>query len=114
MNTDHRSAIDSITAQLIEKYQPEKIILFGSAARGDATPGSDLDLLVVHDSTVSDRQVRRQLERLFLPRRFALDLIVRTQEEVLMNLADNNPFYSRHIFGQGKVLYERPAANAPH
>jgi len=39
MSTDHRSAIDSITAQLIEKYQPEKIILFGSAARGDATPG---------------------------------------------------------------------------
>jgi predicted nucleotidyltransferase len=34
MSTDLRSAIDSITAQLIEKYKPEKIILFGSAARG--------------------------------------------------------------------------------
>jgi len=51
MSTDHRSAIDSITAQLIEKYQPEKIILFGSAARGDMTPGSDVDLLIIKRNT---------------------------------------------------------------
>jgi predicted nucleotidyltransferase len=42
-----QSAIDSITAQLIEKYKPEKIILFGSAARGDAAPDSDVDLLII-------------------------------------------------------------------
>ena len=46
-----QSAIDSITAQLIEKYKPEKIILFGSAARGDAAPDSDVDLLIIKSDT---------------------------------------------------------------
>jgi len=40
------SEIVSITAQLIEKYKPEKIILFGSAARGDSNPDSDADFLI--------------------------------------------------------------------
>jgi len=40
------SEIVSITAQLIEKYKPEKIILFGSAARGDTNPDSDADFLI--------------------------------------------------------------------
>jgi predicted nucleotidyltransferase len=42
-----QSEIESITAQLVEKYKPEKIILFGSAARGDATPDSDADFLII-------------------------------------------------------------------
>ena len=40
------SEIVSITAQLIEKYKPEKIILFGSSATGNASPDSDADFLI--------------------------------------------------------------------
>jgi hypothetical protein len=61
----------------------------------------------VHDRPESDRAIRRRLERLFLTRRFGLDLIVRTQQEVARNLADGSPFYTEHIFGQGRILYER-------
>jgi hypothetical protein len=57
-----------------------------------------------------DRQVRRQLENLFLGRRFGLDLIVRTPQEVAKNLADGNPFYTEHIFGRGIIAYRRPDA----
>lgn len=46
MNLSLQKEIERITAQLIEKYKPERIILFGSAARGDATPDSDVDLLI--------------------------------------------------------------------
>jgi predicted nucleotidyltransferase len=38
--------IERITAQLVEKYKPEKIILFGSATRGIVTPDSDIALVV--------------------------------------------------------------------
>ena len=91
----------------VEAFHPRQIILFGSQARGDAKGGSDLDLLVVHDTLQTDREIRRLLDRLFLDRRFGLDLIVRTPEGVAMNLADGNPFYTKHIFGEGIVLYER-------
>ena len=46
MDSTLPSEIVSITAQLIEKYKPEKIILFGSAARGDSNPDSDADFLI--------------------------------------------------------------------
>jgi uncharacterized protein (DUF1697 family) len=66
-----------------------------------------VDLLVVHDGEQANRTVRRQLERLFLNRRFGLDLLVRTPEDVARNLADRNPFYTCHIFEEGTTLYER-------
>ncbi|MEW6387710.1 MAG: nucleotidyltransferase domain-containing protein [Thermodesulfobacteriota bacterium] len=100
-------AIAYICRRIVEAINPCQIVLFGSQARGEPGGGSDVDLLVVHDSPETDRQVRRQLEKLFLHRRFGLDLIVRTPEEVAKNLADGNPFYSVHIFGRGIILYQR-------
>lgn len=99
--------IDFVRQTIVEAIHPQKIILFGSHARGDAKPDSDLDLLIIHNSPRSNRQIRRQIDRFFLHRRFGLDLLVRTPAEVRRNLADNNPFYTKHIFGEGIVLYER-------
>ncbi|MBX7235240.1 MAG: nucleotidyltransferase domain-containing protein [Caldilineales bacterium] len=99
--------IELVTRRIVDAIRPQKIVLFGSQATGDAESESDLDLLVVHDSKRSDREARLFLDRLFLQRRFGLDLLVRTPEEVSRNLADVNPFYTDHIFGRGIVLYER-------
>ena len=99
--------IEYICQRIIAAINPCQIVLFGSRARGEVVRGSDLDLLVVHDSPETDRQVRRQLEKLFLHRRFGLDLLVRTPAEVARNLADGNPFYTEHIFGRGIILYQR-------
>jgi uncharacterized protein len=101
--------IDALTRRIVAGINPRQIIMFGSQARGDATADSDIDLLVVQDTSQSDREIRRHIERLLLDRRFGLDLIVRTPEEVALNLADGNPFYTEHIFGAGVVLYERTA-----
>ncbi len=114
---DVRLRTKQVTAELIAYIaerialgvSPQRIILFGSYARGEATGASDLDLFVIQDSAVSNRQVRRQIERLLWGRRFGVDLVVRRPEEVARNVADGNPFYTRHIFGEGRVLYERPA-----
>ena len=51
MDTNLEEQIRSITAQIIDKYQPEKIILFGSSARGDLNPDSDVDLLIIKRET---------------------------------------------------------------
>lgn len=99
--------IDVIRQRIVDAIRPRQIVLFGSQARRDAGYGSDVDLLIVHDTARPDREVRRYLDRLFLDRRFGLDLIVRTPREVAQNIADGNPFYTEHIFGEGIVLYER-------
>jgi predicted nucleotidyltransferase len=98
-----------IVEKIVRSIAPQQIILFGSRARGEATDTSDLDLFIVQDSHLSNREVRRQIEGLLWGRRFGVDLIVRRPEEVARNVADGNPFYTRHILGEGKVLYERSA-----
>ena len=48
--------VDEVVRRLVEHYQPERIYLFGSSARGDARPESDLDFLVVlPDETPRER-----------------------------------------------------------
>jgi predicted nucleotidyltransferase len=98
-----------IVNKIIRAIEPRQIILFGSRARGDEKDTSDVDLFIIHDGRSSDREVRRQIERLLWGRRFGVDLIVRTPVEVARNVHDGNPFYTRHIFTEGRVLYERPA-----
>jgi len=96
-----------VVEKIVQAIAPCRIILFGSRSRGQATESSDLDLLIVHDSGRPNRQVRRQIELLLWGRRFAVDLIVATPEQVQRNVADGNPFYTRHILTDGKVLYDR-------
>lgn len=97
-----------IVDKIVRSIAPQRIILFGSRARGEATASSDLDLFIVQDGHSSNRELRRQIEMLLSGRRFAADLIVRKPEEVARNVADGNPFYTRHILAEGQVLYERP------
>jgi len=99
--------IEQLRQRIVAALNPKQIILFGSHARGEARPNSDVDLLVVHDTDRQNRDVRRQVERLFLDRRFGLDLIVRTPDDVRRNLVDENPFYTHHIFEEGRVLHKR-------
>src|SRR5205809_131797 len=51
-------AIEYITRKLVEYFQPERIYLFGSVARGDDGPDSDLDFLVVVPDDTSDEKMR--------------------------------------------------------
>jgi predicted nucleotidyltransferase len=106
-----RCITEDLIAYIVEKIvlavSPRKIILFGSRSRGQATESSDLDLLVIDDSGRSSHQVRREIEHVLWGRRFAVDLLVATPEQVERNVSDGNPFYTRHILVEGKVLYER-------
>ncbi len=48
---DIQKEIENISSRIIAKYRPEKVILFGSAALGKATPESDLDFLIIKKDT---------------------------------------------------------------
>ena len=99
--------IEHIVDKIVSEIEPEKIILFGSHAKDSTALDSDLDLFVIKDGDVENREIRRQIDLLLFGRRFGLDIIVRKSEEVEANMMDNNPFYVYHIFRDGKVVYDR-------
>lgn len=101
--------IDYIVEKIVREIQPEKIILYGSYARGDFHKDSDLDLFIVKESEESSRLLRRKVDALLRGRRFSADIRVRKPSEVEWNFRAQNPFYIHHIFKDGKILYDKNA-----
>jgi predicted nucleotidyltransferase len=95
-----------VAAHIVEALAPERIILFGSYANGEPTADSDIDLLIVMETTERPAVRRQAVSRLFRRRRFPLDIIVRTPAEVEEALQQTDPFI-REILQKGRVLYER-------
>ena len=98
-------AIAVIVETLRREYAPEKIIVFGSCARGEAGDDSDLDLLVIKDSDKPEVERIREVSRLLRPRPCALDILVKTPTEIEQRLAIRDSFISE-IMREGKVVYE--------
>jgi len=98
--------IQEMVRRIVERFHPEKIILFGSYARGTAGLDSDVDLLVVK-SVVGPKQQERLNIRLALRGiGLAKDVIVVTPEEVERD-KDLVGTIIRPALREGKVLYER-------
>jgi len=96
---------------ILEEVDPEMIILFGSHARGDARPDSDLDLIVV-ESEAFDKQRSRHQECLHLNDalgrvRVPKDILVFSAAEVEYWRDSLNHVLARAL-REGRVLYERP------
>lgn len=95
--------IENITQQLIKKYKPQKIILFGSAARGDFGPNSDLDFLVIKNDSRRPLEIEQELHWL-IDYRIASDFIFLKPSETKARL-NSGDFFLKEIFSQGRVLY---------
>ncbi len=99
-----------MSARIVEAIQPEKIILFGSLARGEATANSDVDLLVVTKETYgplnSRRQAMSRLWRLLADVPVAKDIVLFSDTEVEQWSTAKNHLVARAI-QEGKLLYER-------
>ncbi|MBL7163642.1 MAG: nucleotidyltransferase domain-containing protein [Anaerolineales bacterium] len=92
--------------RIIEELNPEKIIVFGSYALGNPTADSDVDLLVIMETTEPSKERSWAISRLLLPRQFPVDIIVRTPSEIMTALEQEDTFISR-ILTDGLVVYER-------
>lgn len=99
--------IQSITQQLIDKYKPEKIVLFGSGLGNKFNPEkSDLDFLIIKKNVpFLGRKRIYQLDRL-INYRIASDFIVYTPDEIKKLLDLKDPFLES-IIKEGKILYEQ-------
>ena len=84
----------------------ERVIVFGSHARGCATDDSDLDLLVVAESGLPRHKRSREIYRLVRPHHLALDILVYTPAEIDRAMRTDVSFISQAMH-EGKTLYVR-------
>jgi predicted nucleotidyltransferase len=82
MRREVRDLLPTIRRRLVSRFRPERIIVFGSQARGDATPGSDLDLLVVVPEAMDIRSATRGMYEALDDLPIAKDIVVATQADI--------------------------------
>lgn len=101
------AAIRRFARQIAERFQPDKIILFGSYAYGQPHPESDVDLLVImpaHDVVNQEIRIGLALDRPFLH-----DIVVRTPKQIERGLREGDcDWFLREVMEKGRVLYEAP------
>lgn len=100
------TTLEAIVQRLISGYDPDRIILFGSHAVGNAREGSDIDLLIVKETNQRPIDRRMEVERLLFDRQVPLELLVYTPQELRDLYAVGSPFIEE-VIETGRVLYMR-------
>lgn len=98
--------LQEMSERISREFDPDRIILFGSYAQGNATDDSDIDLLVVADTALPPRQRYGAVRRLVADYPASFDIVVKTPEEYARTRGVvNNIVYLADKYG--KVIYER-------
>lgn len=100
--------LEDIMGRIVLQLPVEKIILFGSYSNlhSSPTPDSDIDLLIIMETSQPPVERILSVSRTLRPRPFPMDILVRTPQEIKTLLEAGDEFFVE-ILTQGKVLYER-------
>jgi len=90
-----------VVRRIVEVAEPDQVILFGSAARGQLRPNSDFDLLVIKSNVPDTHELTRYLHAHLFDIRMPIDIIVATPEEVQ---ASRYKMLGQ-IYAQGRRVY---------
>ena len=101
------SLIEEIRDRIVEHLDPDRIILFGSVVKENMQEAHDIDIYIIKQEIPNVREVEREIDELFAGRLFALDVIVRTPEQMEDSLRSGNSFLSQEIIAKGRVLYDK-------
>lgn len=99
-------SIPTMADRIVQAFHPLRLILFGSLARGDAGPHSDVDLLVVLPQVTDRRQAAIEIRRVLSDLPVFKDIVVTTPDEIARR-GDRVGTVLQRALREGKVLYER-------
>jgi predicted nucleotidyltransferase len=101
-----KDKINEIIGEIVKIISPKRFILFGSQSTNKATEESDIDLVIIWNTSMNFFERNIQIRRLFTKRNFALDVFVFTpeEEEKFRNIKGT---ILHKAFNEGKILYER-------
>lgn len=102
------STLNDVISRLVDQYDPDRIILFGSHASGNANESSDIDLLIVKETRLHPVERRIGAECVLSDRRLPLDLHVYTPQELRDLFAAGSPFIEE-VLDTGRLVYMRKA-----
>jgi predicted nucleotidyltransferase len=97
-------AIDELIRRIVEAVHPRRVILFGSAARGEMGPNSDLDVLVIMLDGTHRRQTAQEVYRRLWGFGFAKDIVVVTESDV-QEYGTNPYMIIKNALEEGRELY---------
>lgn len=105
-----KAAISTMVDRIVGRFQPSRVVLFGSHARGTADGSSDVDLLVVMRDVPDKRLAAVEIRRTLGDLPFSKDIVVTTPDEIRQRGA---------VFGtvlhaalrEGVTVYERPRSH---
>jgi len=96
--------IDRVIDRIVEVYQPEKVILFGSYASGNASEDSDLDFLLVKQTNEAPvaraAGIRKALRDFLLP----MDILIYTPDEIERD-KDRKSTFIHNVLKSGRIVY---------
>ena len=98
--------IRAIAKHIVEKFNPEQIILFGSHTYGKPSAWSDVDLLVVMDTPKGEIETSIEIKKSLPLLTFGLDIVVRSRK-VIERRKKLGDWFLVDVTEKGKVLYER-------
>jgi uncharacterized protein len=98
--------IRAIVDKIVTNYQPDKIMLFGSYATGQATEDSDVDLIIVKNTSLPRHQRGREVRQYLYGSKLPMDIIVATPHELEQSLLNPYSFLYQALHS-AKTVYER-------
>jgi uncharacterized protein len=101
-------SLEAIVADIATALKPEKIILFGSRARGDAALDSDYDLFVIVPYEGNRLELGAKARLAVRDARVPLDVIVYPKAELEAFLKDDGSDFLDNVFDEGRTVYETP------
>ncbi len=99
--------IPTMVDRIVARFQPSRVVLFGSRARSGASRSSDVDLLVVMDGAPDKRRAAVEMRRLLGDLPVSKDIVVTTPDEI----ATRGQVFGTVLHAalrEGRVVYERP------
>ena len=101
-----KTAITQMVSRIAARFNPEKIVLFGSHARGIAGPDSDADLLVIMPVQNNRRRQATEIDKALLGIDLPADIIVASPADIRKARKKRESIMNEAL-REGQVLYER-------